>query len=195
MQGLTDEGVMLKYQEGEMQAMDELLRRYKNPIFRFALRLCQNTADAQEIAAEVFLRVHENRDRYEPLGKFSTWIFSIAHNLFVSRLRKDKWQVNWPRQKDDPEKLMDFASNQPSVQEQVSRNEFSALVKKHIQGLPFLQKEALVLREYEQLDYEEIAKILNKSLGTVKTLIHRARLALKEKLLPYASEISEGLNE
>jgi len=90
---------------------------------------------------------------------------------------------------------MDFASNQPSVQEQVSRNEFSALVKKHIQGLPFLQKEALVLREYEQLDYEEIAKILNKSLGTVKTLIHRARLALKEKLLPYASEISEGLNE
>ncbi len=175
--------------------MDELLARYKNPVYRFAYRLSRDSAEAQDIAQEVFLRVHLCRKQYKPSGKFSTWIFSIAHNLFVSKLRKSKWLVIWPRQKDDPEALMDFADTKPSVQDAVGDSEFSALVKECIQGLPFLQKEALILREYEQLDYQEISKILNKSLGTIKTLIHRARLNLKEKLLPYVSEIREGLNE
>jgi RNA polymerase sigma-70 factor (ECF subfamily) len=68
-------------------------------------------------------------------------------------------------------------------------------VQESIQGLPFLQKEVLVLREYEKLDYEEISKILHKSLGTVKTLIHRARNNLKTKLLPYVSEVKEAKYE
>lgn len=193
MQNLADEELMLSYQKGDALAMDELLRRYKNPIYRFAYRLSQNNAEAQDIAQEVFLRIHQCRHTYKPCGKLSTWIFSIAHNLYVSQLRKKKWLVCWPRKKDDPDEALDFASPSPSPQDVVVNDEFSKVLKDCIQGLPFLQKEALILREYENLDYEEISKILNKSLGTIKTLLHRARQNLKTKLLPYIEETEGGL--
>jgi len=192
MQNMPDEELMLNFQKGEMQAMDELLQRYKNPIYHFLLRLIQNDDEAKDLTQEVFLRIHQHRGSYTPSGKFSSWIFSIAHHLYVSCLRKKKWFVPWPRSKDDPEQLMDIENQDPPVQEVVADNEFSHIVKQCIQGLPFLQKEALILREYEHLDYEEIAKILHKSLGTVKTLIYRARQNLKIKLLPYSEESKGG---
>ena len=188
MQDLTDEELMLNYQKGEMLAMNELLRRYKNPIYHFAFRLSQDNAEAQDITQEVFLRVHENRDIYRPTGKFSTWIFSIAHNLCISRWREKKRFCIWPRKYDDSDELVEIESPDPSPQEVASSNELSVVLKECFQGLPFLQKEALILREYQDLDYREIARVLKKSLGTVKTLIHRARMNLKEKLLPYLEE-------
>jgi RNA polymerase sigma-70 factor (ECF subfamily) len=195
MQNMKDEELMLNYQKGEPLAMDELLKRYKNPIYRFAYRISADAAEAQDIAQEVFLRLHQYRHDYRPTGKFSTWIFSIAHNLCISRLRKKQWIVIWPRKQDNPDELREFESPNPSPQDEVAKDEVSQVVKKCIQGLPFLQREALVLREYENLDYEEIARILKKSLGTVKTLIHRARLNLKDKLLPYIEEFGGGLHE
>lgn len=188
MQGLKDEQVMLNYQKGEVDAMDELLRRYKNPVYHFAFRLTGNVSESWDIAQEVFLKLHQCKQAYRPCGKFSTWIFSITHNLTVTKLRKKKWWVIWPRKEDNSDELVDVESLDPSPQEIVSQNEQAEILKKCIQGLPFLQREALILREYENLDYQEIAKILKKSLGTVKTLIHRARQNLKNKLLPYAEE-------
>lgn len=194
MRNLTDEEVMVSYQKGEAKAMDELLYRFKNPIYRFALRLSQDPSEAQDIAQEVFLRVHQNRDIYRPIGKFRTWIFSIAHNLCISKLRKQKWLVFWPRKKDDPEELVEFESPGPSPQAALSGQEVNSILKECVQSLPFLQKEALILREYEGLDYQEISRILKKSLGTIKTLIRRARINLKTKLLPYAEELKGGSN-
>lgn len=192
MQGLRDEEVMLNYQKGEVAAMDELLARYKRPIYSFVFRLTGNTVEAQDIAQEVFLKIHQHKDDYRPIGKFSTWIFSIAHNLALSKLRKAKFHALWPRQINDPEELVEFASPDPSPQDVVSENEVSLVVKNCIQSLPFLQREALILCEYEKLDYQEIARILKKSLGAVKTLIHRARANLKTKLLPFIEEIEGG---
>lgn len=192
MQNVTDEQLMLDYQNGEVRAMDEFLRRYKNPIYHFALRLSQNEAEAQDIAQEVFVRLHEFRHTYKRTAKFSTWLFSICHHLCISRFRKKKWQVLWPRQKDDPDELVDFASPDPAPDEAASKNELTDLLKKCLQGLPFLQREALILREYQNLDYTDIAKILNISLGAVKTLIHRARLRLKDQFLPFVREVEGG---
>ncbi len=192
---MRDEEVMLAYQKDEVSAMDELLRRYKNPLYRFSLRLVGNDAEAQDIAQEVFLRLHQHRYEYRPIGKFSTWIFGIAHNIAVSHLRKSSRFVLWPRREEDPDQMMDFQSTDPSPEEIVADNEVNVAVKRCIQSLPFLQREALILREYENLDYEEIARILKKSLGTVKTLIHRARLQLKDKLLPYIEEFEGGSDE
>jgi RNA polymerase sigma-70 factor (ECF subfamily) len=189
MQNLTDEEVMLKYREGRVEAMDELLKRYKNPIYHFSLRLSADAAEAQDVTQEVFLKLHQHRHRYEATGKFSTWIFSIAHNLLLNKLRKKKRLVFWPRMNDDPDELVEFESQDPSPQEMTATDELNEVMKKCIQSLPFLQKEALILREYEKLDYEGIARILKKSLGTVKTLIHRARMNLKTKLLPYIGEL------
>ncbi len=191
MQNLNDEELMLNYQRGEALAMDEILRRYKNPLYHFAFRLTANAAEAEDIAQEVFMRVHQYRDSYKPSGKFRTWIFSIAHNLCITSLRKRKWLVVWPRNKENPDELMDFKSPDPSPVEEAAKSEVATVLKTCIQGLPFLQKEALILREYQNLDYEEIGRILHKSLGAVKTLIYRARQNLKDKLLPYL-EVKEG---
>jgi len=194
MQNMTDEQLMLDYQKGETLAMDELLKRYKNPIYHFAFRLMGNASEAEDIAQEVFLRLHQFRANYRPIGKFRTWLFSITHNLCISNIRKRKWLTLWPRKYNEPEELVDFQSPDPSPVEQAVSNEMSVVLKSCIQDLPFLQKEALILREYENLDYQEISGILNKSLGTVKTLIHRARQNLKDKLLPYL-EVKGGYNE
>ncbi len=192
---LTDQDLMLKYRQGEAQAMQELLRRYKNPVYHFALRLTSNAVEAEDIAQEVFLKVHEYRYQYRAIGKFSTWLFSIAHNLCVSRFRKNKWFCVWPHHKDDPEKLMDFESPDPSPKEIAQQNDTDRIVKDCIQGLPFLQKEALILREYQSMDYQDIAKVLRKSQATVKILIYRARQNLKDKLLPYIEEFKGGSHE
>lgn len=192
MQNLKDEELMCLYQKGEALAMDEIMRRYKNPICHFVYRLTRDAGEAEDIAQEVFLRVHQYRARYAPSGRFSTWIFGIAHHLFIDNIRKRRWFVFWPRRDDEPDAPVDFASPTPSAADETERKDLAETVKRCIQGLPFLQKEALILREYEKMDYEEIAKILNKSLGTVKTLIHRARENLKIKLLPYAKEFEGG---
>ena len=188
MQQLTDEEVMLKYKQGLGEAMDELVRRYKNPLYHFAYRLSQDAALAQDTVQEVFLRVHTQRHVYIPSGKFSTWIFSICHNLIMSQLRRTKWYLPWPTRNDESGELIEFASPDPSPRDVLEKNEMSEILNTCIQGLSFLQKEALILREFHNLDYKEISTILNKSLSTVKILIHRARIALKNKMLPYLQE-------
>ncbi len=195
MHSLSDEEVMLGYKRGEVEAMDELLRRYKTPVYRFVWRICTNATEAEDIAQEVFLKIHEFRGEYQVRGKFSTWIFSIAHNLSISRLRRRRLFGLWPRKPDDPDAEVEFRSPDPSPKEIAGCNEVAVILAKHVQSLPFLQREALILREYQDMDYAEIAKILKKSLGTVKTLIRRARMNLKNKLLPCLEELKGGLHE
>jgi RNA polymerase sigma-70 factor (ECF subfamily) len=185
---LRDEDLMLAYQQGDMHAMDELVRRYKNPVYSFVYRLRSNHADAQDIAQEVFLRVHLYRASYRTCGKFSTWVFGIAHNLCVSMYRKNKRWVFWPRKADEPDELVEFASPSPSPAAQAECGDLAHAVRTYINKLPFLQKEALVLREYQQLDYCEIAKVMHKPVGAIKTLIYRARQQLKNKLSAYIEE-------
>lgn len=168
--------------------MDELLRRFKNPVYRFAFRLSSNTAEAHDITQEVFLLIHTHRHSYKPAAQLSTWILRIAHNVFVSRWRKNRRLVLWPRKQGSGDEFVDMQSPDPSPREVVIQDELSEMVKQCVQALPLLQREALVLREFENYDYGEIAVILNKSLGTVKTLIHRARMSVRDKLLPLLKE-------
>ena len=128
MQSLSDEQVMLRYQNGEVYAMDELIRRYQKPVYRFVCRLSCSAAEAEDIAQEVFLRVHQSKDTYRPIGKFSTWIFSIAHNLNTSRLRKTKWFGLWPVQDEESLEPKEFASPDPSPQEAASSVEETDIV-------------------------------------------------------------------
>ncbi|MFC1752726.1 RNA polymerase sigma factor [Thermoproteota archaeon] len=192
MQGLTDEQVMLAYQEGNVLAMDEILKRYKNPIFHFSYRLLGSYEEAQEVAQEVFFKVHLKKEAYRVKGKFSTWIFTIAHNLCISLIRRRKWILPWPRQKDQQEAYVDFPSSDPSPEEKVTQNELQKAVKLCIDKLPFLQKEALVLREYHKMPYEDIAQTMKRSINTIKSLVHRARMNLKEDLLPIVEEVERG---
>jgi RNA polymerase sigma-70 factor (ECF subfamily) len=188
MQNMTDQDLMLHYQQGNGVAMEEILRRYRKPVCQYSYRICRNAAEAEDVAQDVFLRVHLCRATYVPRGKFSTWIFGIAHNLVVDRLRRRKWWAPWPKRDSDSDQDVEFKSPDPTPQDAAAGRERTELVQACIQELPFLQKEALVLREYHDMGYEDIADVLDVSLGMVKTLLHRARHALKEKLLPYIEE-------
>jgi RNA polymerase sigma factor (sigma-70 family) len=188
MKQFSDEELMLEYQKGKAEAMREIISRFKNPIYGFAYRIMHDAYEAEDVASEVFMKVHLAKDSYRPQAKLSTWLFTIAHNACVSRFRKKRMFVLWPRKTDDCEQLIDFESPEPSPRQVFFENEQDKVIKTCIQSLPFLQKEALILREFENMDYEQIAQILKKSLGTIKTLIHRARKNLKIKLLPYFEE-------
>ncbi len=188
MRDYTDDVLMSQYQNGEAAAMNELVRRYKNPVFRYLNRLMANTAEAEELSQDVFLKVHQNRLRYEPRGSFRSWIFSIAHNLYVSAIRKRKWLTPWPRKSPDFDEPMDMASPAPSPDLLACAADLSTAVQQAVHKLPLLQREALILREYEKLEYEEIAKILQAPIGTIKTLIYRAKENLRAELLPIVNE-------
>ena len=146
MQQISDEELMLEYQKGKAEAMREIISRFKNPVYRFAYRLIHDTYEAEDVASEVFMKVYLAKDSYKPQAKLSTWLFTIAHNACVSRFRKKRMFISWPRQKDDCEQLVDFESPEPSPRQVFFENEQDKVIKTCIQSLPTIHLSHLTLR-------------------------------------------------
>ena len=179
----SDEDLMRRCREGDMSAFELIVLRYKDAIFNFIYHLVADYHIAQDISQETFLRVLRNVDRYKPRNRFKTWLYRIAVNLCKNELR------NRGRRKtvslDDPaldvESLIGDSYTPPD--RAYEEAEMRRLVKNAIQSLPEDQRIALVLREYQDLSYEEIAAALNCSLGAVKSKIHRARQNVRDTLV------------
>ena len=184
---------MMEYKMGNMAALDDIFQRYKKPIFNYALRLLNNFADAEDVVGEVFLILTSKKDSYKPQAKFSTWLYNIAHNICITKIRKRKKLIPlWFRD----EKSFDFKELQipderysPVVE--IEAKETARYIKEAIQKLPLIQKEAIILREYHNLSYEEIGKIMHCSFNKVKILIFRARKRLRKELLFLVKEESD----
>ena len=179
-----DEELIASFQQGDATAFDELYSRYKKPIFNFTLRILNNRADAEDVTAEVFMKLFEKKDYYQPQNaKFSTWLFAIAYNGAISRTRSRRNTVSmWFNRPDGEEARRDIPSQEPSTQAVLIQREETQQVRSVIVKLPSLQKEALILREYHRFSYQEIAQIMNCSLEQVKVLIFRAREFLRQEL-------------
>ncbi|MBF0523223.1 MAG: sigma-70 family RNA polymerase sigma factor [Candidatus Omnitrophica bacterium] len=188
----TDEILISEYQQGNAQALEELFGRYKKAIFNYALRLLGDRADAEDIVAESFMILVTNKMAYQPQAKFSTWFYRVAHNMAISRIRRRKYSVSmWFKKNDgDDFEEWDVADTKDLPQEELIKKEKNLAVRKAIQKLPEDQKEALILREYQELSYHEISVILDCSLENVKILIFRAREALRTELASVMSEDS-----
>lgn len=179
----SDEDLMRRCREGDMSAFELIVLRYKDAIFNSVYHLMADYHRAQDISQETFLRVLENVDRYKSRNCFKTWLYRIAVNLCKNELR------DRGRQKmvslDDPElnmeNLMEDSYTPPDRASEEA--EMRQLVKNAIQSLPEDQRVALVLREYQDLSYEEIAVALNCSLGAVKSKIHRGRQNVRDMLV------------
>lgn len=180
----SDEVLMRAYREGDTMALNELFTRYKGRIVHFCIGLLGNRADAEEAAADVFMAVVRYKQSYDPLRTFSTWIYTIAHNTCVSRLRKKKRTISlWFQPADsDDERQMDLPDQGLDPAEQLNQKDIAACIKQAIERLSFEQKEALMLKQYQGCSYEEISRILNCSLDKVKILIFRAKEHLKVSL-------------
>jgi len=179
---------MARLAEGHDLSLNALMDRHADKLFQYLLRSLQNESDAAELAQETFVKVYQNRARYDSRQKFSTWLYAIASNLVRTRYR---WRVRHPQVslstanpetgRELGEQLPDQAST-PS--ESLESSERSKEIRGAIAALPDALRLPLVLAEYEEKSQAEIAAILNCSVKAVENRISRARQMLRATLAP-----------
>jgi RNA polymerase sigma-70 factor (ECF subfamily) len=175
---------------GNDAAFTQLVTRYKDPIINYINMMVGNYDIAADLAQETFLRVYKNIGRYNSMYQFSTWIYRIATNLAIDELRyrKRRGQVFyrnvWENQTDGVAEEREFALRDSgrSPSDEVLRKESGQVVGDAIRSLPPKYRTAFVMKEIQELPYEEIARILKTSPGTIKSRLHRARELLQRKL-------------
>jgi len=181
---VSDEELMRRCREGDMSAFELIVLRYKDAIFNFIYHFVADYHRAQDISQETFLRVLRNVERYKSRNSFKTWLYKIAVNLCKNELRDRNRRKTLSL--DDLGMDIDgrgIIYNAPTPDEAYERDEVRRLVKDAVRSLPTDQRTAIIMREYQDLSYEEIASALDCSLGAVKSKIHRARQNLKKILV------------
>ena len=166
---------MLVFRLGNSEAFSELFRRYSNPVFGFFRRRLENSSRAEELAQETFVAVLRGVERYEPRATFRTYLYGIAIKILMAERRKSARR--------DPSAMR---ATDPSTDSTV---EASIWVQRAIEQLDADHRDILLLREYEQLTYDEIAALLRLPVNTVRSRLFRARTALKAFLLPLRPEM------
>ena len=185
----TDEQVMGRVQAGEHEALHDLFQRYKVRIFHFCLGMLRNRADAEEASGDVFLALVIDSRAFDPTRRFSTWLFAIARNKCVSRLRKRARLLPlWSRDDDEEDVGADVPDLSDPAWQHVARQELAARIRKAINLLPVDQRTALILRQYHGFTYEEVADIMRCSLANVKVLLFRAKDRLRVHLAAVIQE-------
>lgn len=182
----ADIQTMLRLKGGEDLALNELMQRWQKPLVAFILRYTGNEQDALDLAQETFVRVFESRDRYEPQSKFSTWLFTIATNLCrnLARWRGRHPAVSLDRSADADTPTLGESLPAPgdSPSDNAERHDLACAVREAIQALPHDLRSTVLLFEYQELGYDEIASALNCTPKAVETRLYRARQILREAL-------------
>ena len=187
---LTDEQLMLRVQEGNSASFDLLVERYRVRLFNYLFRLVGNRDDAEEIAQEAFVKAYIHAEKYKTIAKFSTWLYTIATNLVRNRMRslsrKPKIFSLWSKGRYDgeEEKPLDILDPQRSPEDKMNDSELSEIINQAIEKIPEKYRTSFVLREINQLSYEEIAAVTGLKLGTVRSRINRARNFFRQILEP-----------
>jgi len=166
-----------RLRRGDPRAFEELVIAYQHRVFGVALRMLRNRSEAEEIAQEVFLRVHGAVEDFRGEAKLSTWLYAITSRLCLNRLAAGERRVAREGQ-ETLERLT--ADVDPAAQ--LERGELEAALQRAITELPEERRIVVVLRDLEGLPYEEIAEALDLPVNTVRSRLHRARLDLKAKL-------------
>jgi RNA polymerase sigma-70 factor (ECF subfamily) len=185
-----DAALMLRVKQGDTAAFAELVDKYKRPVMNLVYRMIRDLTEAEDIAQNVFVQVYKSADRYRVASKFSTWLFTIARNLCLNEIRRrsrhptESMDVTSPEPEERPAQQYEDKQN-PLASEAALQSELAQKIEEAIAELPENQRLALLLCKQDELSYEEIAEILNCSLSATKSLIHRGRETLKEKLKPY----------
>ena len=185
-----DAVLMLRVKQGDTAAFTELVEKYKQPVMNLVYRTLRDATEAEDLAQNVFVQVYKSAHRYRTTARFSTWLFTIARNLCLNEIRRrsrhpaESLDVPHPEQDDQPlRQIEDKKTFSPP--EQLLHGELAKKIEQALAELPENQRTAILLCRQEELSYEEIAEVLGCSLSATKSLIHRGRETLKEKLKPY----------
>jgi RNA polymerase sigma-70 factor, ECF subfamily len=173
----NDSDLERRLQRGDPRAFEELVIAYQHRVFGVALRMLRNRGEAEEIAQEVFLRVHRAVEDFRGEAKLSTWLYAITSRLCLNRLASGERRASR-----EGEESLEHLRADADPAAHVERVELEAALQRAITELPEERRIMVVLRDFEGLSYEEIATALDLPLGTVRSRLHRARTDLKEKL-------------
>lgn len=186
----SDKELLYGLVNGDLEAFDVIVDRYKNRLLNFVFRFVKDQDVAEDIVQETFLRVFRKRRDYKAIANFSTWIFTIAGNLAKSELRRRKrWKfLSIDAQNDDEEKLFELPDTGMKPDRATAVKMINKNVQESIDSLQNKYKEALILRDIQGMSYNQIAEIIGVPVGTVKSRVNRARLKLQKKLKGHTPE-------
>lgn len=171
--------------KGDQQAFAEIVGLYQDKLYHMAFRMLGSRQEAEDVVQEAFLRVYRNLDRYDAGMKFSTWIYRIATNLCIDRLRKRKATYSLDAESTEHEGLDGYAvipSDDRTPESEMLLSETQRIVRQAIDTLPAKYKSVMVLRYLHDLPLQEIGEVLDMPVTTVKTRVHRGREYLRKKL-------------
>ncbi len=181
---LSDEELIIEFQKEKVEAFNELVIRYKDKLVNFLYRYTGDKDEAEDLAQDAFIKLYRSKHLYKEIAKFSTWFYTIAINTAKTDARK-KNRFNTLSISDyDPENEKDYEipANVQSPDEYANAGIENYYIQKAIDSLEESFKEVIILRDIEDMDYEEIAKVTGLPLGTVKSRINRGREKLKKLL-------------
>ena len=181
---LTDEELIIAFQGGDRESFNCLVNRYKNKLTNFIYRFTSDIDSAQDLAQDTLLKVYINKDSYREIAKFSTWIYTIASNLAKTELRKIERRQTYSisdLSTDDREFVL-HKSDEESFEDIEDTSVSGSILEKSLMDLDDEFKNIIILRDIQELSYDEISKILQIPLGTVKSRINRGRFKLKDIL-------------
>ena len=178
---MNEQQLILRCQQGDEAAFEALVRQYEKKVYALCRRMCRSEDDAMEAAQDAFLAVWRGVGSFRADAAFSTWLYRLATNACLDLLRREK-KRGGDVSLDDTESFAEPADPAPQPEELFERSEAQRALRHGLDALPEDYRAVLLLRETEQLSYAEIAAVTGLELGTVKSRISRARLALRNYL-------------
>ncbi len=180
---ISDEKLIKEFQNGDENAFNELVRRYKDRLLNFIYNFINDIDRSEDLLQDTFIKLYTHKDSYKEIAKFSTWLYTIAGNLARTELRKVKRRKTFSITELSYE---DREFDIPSIESDPSEDENTKIFEKKIQNsLKNLSddfKTIIILRDIQELSYDEISKIVGIPIGTVKSRINRGRIKLQELL-------------
>ena len=179
--GPADEELMLSYGGGDAGAFETLYRRHRGPLYRFLLRQVGNTATAEELFQDVWMRVIDSRGRYQARAKFSSWVYAIAHNRLMDFYRASG-KAKFLDQEQAEEALEDLPAQDPPAETLIDRKRAAERLRAALSELPETQREAFLLQQEGDLSVEEIGAATGVSRETAKSRLRYALVKLRASL-------------
>jgi RNA polymerase sigma-70 factor (ECF subfamily) len=178
---------MLDVKAGDEASFELLLQKYRMPLVNFLHRMVRDVATAEDLAQEVFLRVYRARKKYEASAKFTTWLFRIATNLALNSLRDGRYrkmEVSLDAPPEEDEAPLEIPARETRIDERLIERDRAELIRRAVLALPEKQRAAVLLHKYQEMDYAEIAHVLECSESALKSLLFRAYETLRVELAP-----------
>ncbi len=187
---------------GDADAFDRFVEVFRSKIFQYSFLMCGHREDAEEVAQDTLMKVFENFDQLREPERVRPWVFRIAKNACLMKRRKSVFAPAQelsiddflPRSHEDSgNRRLEIADWSALPDDQVLRGEVQAVVRGAIEGLPEIYRAVILLRDIEELTTEEAAQVLDVSQEVIKTRLHRARLAIRQKLNDYLKSVQAGV--